>query len=62
MEITLGKKNLCPCDTFEIFVNFENLAIFEISNGNFSLMAINIAIFFVIFDEDDALFILVVSE
>ena len=29
------KKILCPSDTFEIFVNFEILAIFEILNVNF---------------------------
>ena len=33
---------LCVSDTFEFIVNFEILAIFEISNGKFGEMTINI--------------------
>ena len=62
MKITPWKKISCLYDTFEIFVIFEILAIFEISNGNFGWMAINIANFFVVFDEDDVLYILVEFE
>ena len=56
------KKVWCLCDTFEIFVKFEVLAIFEISNGHFGEMAENIGIFFVIFNQNNVLLILVEFE
>ena len=63
MKITPGKKFWCHCDTFEILVNFEILRIFEILNGHFDQMAKNIGNFvFVIFNQDNVLFILVEFE
>ena len=60
MKITRGKKISRLCDTFESFVNFE---IFEISNGHFGQMAkINGNFFFVIFNQDNVLFIFVKFE
>ena len=47
---------------FEIFVIFEILPIFEISNANYGQMAMIIANFFVIFDKNDVLYILVEFE
>ena len=41
MKIISEKKISCLYDTFEIFVIFEILAIFDISNGNFGEMAKN---------------------
>ena len=62
-KITLRKKNSCLCDTFEIFVNFEISPIFEILNGHFGEMVKNISnFFFVIFIQDNVLFILVEFE
>ena len=58
----LLKKISCLNNTFEILVNFEILAIFEISNGYFHEMVINIGIFFVIIIQDNVLFILVEFE
>ena len=62
-KIILWKKLSSLYDTFEIFAIFEILPIFEISNANFGQMAIIIVnFFFMIFDENDFLYILVEFE